>query len=85
MSTEIKNTLFRFVSMRAPEVLEKEQVNIRFVLHPDTANTQNYFLKAIKTIPAGKTKKQLINDTATNFNSQSLTTRESVNTRLPKN
>ncbi len=35
MSTEIKNTLFRFVTMRAPELLEKESVDKKFVQHPD--------------------------------------------------
>jgi len=35
MSTEIKNTLFRFVTMRAPELLEKEKVQKTFAEHPD--------------------------------------------------
>ena len=34
MSTEIKNTLFRFVTMRAPELVEKEKVEKTFVQHP---------------------------------------------------
>lgn len=35
MSTEIKNTLFRFVTMRAPELIESERVEKNFVIHPD--------------------------------------------------
>jgi hypothetical protein len=35
MSTEIKNTLFRFVTMRAPELVEKGKVEQGFVQHPD--------------------------------------------------
>lgn len=34
MSTEIKNTLFRFVTMRAPELVEKEKIEKTFVQHP---------------------------------------------------
>ena len=83
MSTEIKNTLFRFVSMRVPEALEKDQVNIRFVLHPDLS--QSLFLQAIKTIPAGKTKKLVIAERSSSFASQSLTTRESVKALIPAN
>ncbi|WP_296146407.1 hypothetical protein [uncultured Flavobacterium sp.] len=34
MSTEIKNTLFRFVTMRAPGLVENEKVQKTFVQHP---------------------------------------------------
>jgi hypothetical protein len=36
MGTEVKNTLFRFVTMRAPELLEKESIDKAFVQHPET-------------------------------------------------
>ncbi len=36
MGTEVKNTLFRFVTMRAPELLEKDVVKKLFVQHPET-------------------------------------------------
>lgn len=35
MSTEIKNTLFRFVTMRAPELVEKEKTIKTFAQHPE--------------------------------------------------
>ncbi len=38
MSTEIKNTLFRFVSMRAPELSEETGREARFVFMPPSAN-----------------------------------------------
>ncbi|WP_157485860.1 hypothetical protein [Flavobacterium soli] len=38
MSTEIKNTLFRFVSMRAPELSNDIEQNIRFILRPSISS-----------------------------------------------
>ena len=38
MSTEIKNTLFRFITMRAPEILSKKSKDLGFVFHPDLVN-----------------------------------------------
>src|SRR6478672_1142291 len=38
MSTEIKNTLFRFVTMRAPEAVSDENLVTNFVNHPDLVN-----------------------------------------------
>lgn len=40
MSTEIKNTLFRFVTMRAPELIETEKVERLFVKHPDLGKSE---------------------------------------------
>jgi hypothetical protein len=36
MGTEVKNTLFRFATMRAPELLEKDTIDSTFVQHPET-------------------------------------------------
>ena len=49
MSTKISNTLFRFVTMRTPELLEKEEVNKTFVKHLEsekdaTATFESKFL-----------------------------------------
>lgn len=38
MSNEIKNTLFRFVSMRAPELTTEKEKNKGFILQPKTAH-----------------------------------------------
>jgi hypothetical protein len=54
MSTEIKNqnTLYRFVSLRSPELSKKENQEFRFVFHPENdkklANTSGIFFEAIK-------------------------------------
>ncbi|TGD58594.1 hypothetical protein [Flavobacterium humi] len=84
MSTEIKNTLFRFVTMRAPELLEKETVDINFVKHPFsnpdyTGEITSDFLEAISSIPAGKTKALVLSETATGFASP-VTKREQLHT-----
>ena len=38
MSTEIKNTLFRFITMRVPELLNEKSTDKNFVTYPK----QNY-------------------------------------------
>lgn len=71
MSTEIKNTLYRFASVRAPRPLKKTTLT-KFVVHPNLTSTSNVYLKAINAVPAGKTKKQHIADTTTSYASSSL-------------
>lgn len=85
MSTEIKNTLFRFVTMRAPELLEKKDVDIRFIQHPDLNSSASPFLTAIRQIPAGKTKKQILDAATTTYASSALNTREDVRALLTAN
>ncbi|MVO10523.1 hypothetical protein GOQ30_15220 [Flavobacterium sp. TP390] len=46
MSTQIKNTLFRFVTMRAPELLEKETIDKSFVKHPELDGINQTFTSA---------------------------------------
>ncbi|TGD58595.1 hypothetical protein [Flavobacterium humi] len=71
MSTEIKNTLFRFVTMRAPKLLEQATVEqyFNFIKHPSETGITgtSVFLDAAKTIPAGKTKAKSLADAATTF------------------
>ncbi len=83
MSTEIKNTLFRFVTMRAPELLEKEIVKKTFVQYPefdpkDNPKNPSLFLEAIKNLTAVKTKKEILISVAKNFEITSLKTREDI-------
>jgi hypothetical protein len=66
MSSEIKNTLYRFVSFRAPKPLKKATLT-KFVVHPNLTSTSNVYLKAVSSIPASKTKKQHIADTTTGY------------------
>src|SRR5690606_6558647 len=49
-----QQTLFRFISLRAPELSKKEGQEKRFVFHPD--NTTGVFFDAVKNRPAGQTK-----------------------------
>lgn len=53
MSTEIKNTLFRFVSMRAPELSNDTEQNLRFVLRPSTFISK---FKGVENAPEKKEK-----------------------------
>lgn len=53
MSTPIKNTLFRFITMRAPELIDDTKVDLNFIQHPETVLTpkpttyQSPFLNAL--------------------------------------
>ncbi|MBC8884039.1 hypothetical protein H9X57_14005 [Flavobacterium piscinae] len=47
MSNEIKNTLFRFVSMRAPGLIEKEEVIESFVTFPSEFEVDSFFYAKI--------------------------------------
>lgn len=65
MSTEIKNTLFRFVTMRAPELLENDAVDQKFVKHPEANKNHSeiftsQFLNASIHIPIGFTKRKAL-------------------------
>lgn len=68
MSNEIKNTLFRFVSMRAPELSTDVENNLGFITQPNVANGQ--FNSAIATLPTGMTKAQRLLETANSFNDE---------------
>lgn len=65
MSNEIKNTLFRFVSMRAPELSTENETNKGFILQPEAANGE--FNNAITDKPAGKTKLEALKEAAADF------------------
>lgn len=83
MSTKIKNTLFRFVTMRAPEFLEKEMAEQRFVSHPESSKEpieifDSIFLQAANHITEGNSKRKSLNDAATTFSSNALKTREAL-------
>lgn len=86
MSTEIKNTLFRFVTMRAPELLEDEKINKFFVSFPDLAIMDgesstplaNLFINAATEIPVGKTKTSNLIDTAASFEEEAVKQREDL-------
>ncbi|MEZ4854691.1 hypothetical protein [Flavobacterium sp.] len=71
MSNEIKNTLFRFVSMRAPELVTEATTKPGFVFQNDS--DKGIFNTATASIPAGSTKQEVLKDTATNFKSNAKT------------
>ena len=55
MKTEIKNTLFNFVTMRAPQLLDDNEKYIRFVLR-DKKLINGVFDNAVRNRLAGITK-----------------------------
>lgn len=82
MSTEIKNTLFRFVTTRTPELLEQDQVENSFVTYPtlglELDPITNVFLEATKNLPANKTKAKALSDAASAFAENAIIKREEL-------
>ena len=80
MSTQIKNTLFRFVTMRAPELLEKEAVDKTFVRHPEMeVNTETYksvFLSQLQESTEGK--RTALKEASGNFENLALQRKEQL-------
>ncbi|WP_445721338.1 hypothetical protein [Flavobacterium sp.] len=82
MSTQIKNTLFRFVTMRAPELIEKEKVESGFVKHPESEKKlnevfQSSYLEQIARNPE-KNKNQLLKDVSKEYEVVALLKKESL-------
>lgn len=68
MSKENKNqvTLYRFVSLRSPELSKKEDQEKRFVFHPD--NITGKFFDAVKNKPTSQTNWEAMQNASTTFN-----------------
>lgn len=80
MSNEIKNTLFRFVSMRAPELTTEHDKSLGFITQPIAAN--GIFNQAIDTKPEGMTKLERLQETAADFTSLPVDQIKSLNQSL---
>jgi hypothetical protein len=66
MSTEIKNTLFRFVTMRAPELSNEKNQERRFLKQPQS-ESESSFSKAVKIREKNVTKWNAMKKNATTF------------------
>lgn len=60
-----QQTLFRFISLRDPELSKKKGRKKRFVFHPD--NITGVFFNAVKDKPADQTKWQAMEDASESF------------------
>lgn len=79
MSTQIKNTLFRFVTMRAPELISDETVSTTFIKHYQelgvTTGFNSEFIFPDEDIPEGETRAKVLAEVAQVFgNTSALTT-----------
>ncbi|MCO6161671.1 hypothetical protein [Flavobacterium sp. NRK F7] len=66
MSTQIKNTLFRFVTMRAPQLTKDVEKNERFIFRNEDG-TLGFFDEIVQNKPISQTKWQAMKEAATNF------------------
>ncbi|WP_396157634.1 hypothetical protein [Flavobacterium sp.] len=82
MKTEVKNTLYRFITMRAPELLEKNEVDASFVQHPEIKDSNttytSVFLSSLNPIEPGKTKMQVLQEKAQGFENSAIKNREKI-------
>lgn len=81
MSTEIKNTLFRFVSMRAPELTDDNKPKDGFVFRSETVK-KGPFDAAIASLTAGTTKWQALKTVANSFTALSIEAIKKIDPRL---
>ncbi|WP_289043799.1 hypothetical protein [uncultured Olleya sp.] len=81
MSTEIKNTLFRFVSMRAPELTDESKQIERFILRGENI-LKGDFDAAISSLYKGASKWQALNAVAKTFIPLSLEKIKSIDSKL---
>ena len=60
-----QNTLFRFVSLRNPELTKPKDIEQRFVFHPD--NSSGVFFAAMSRRASNQTKWQVLLSAANSF------------------
>lgn len=81
MSTKVKNTLFRFVTMRTPELVEQEKINDFFVKHPESAlssyvESTSLFLNPISNLDLNQSRKNVLATSAVSFAENSIKKKE---------
>lgn len=77
---DIKNTLFHFTTMRAPNLLDISKKSNEFIIYP-YATTENIFLNALKPTKSGNAatnRKQILLEVAKSFEAESLKSRTEV-------
>jgi len=75
----IKTDLFRFATMRAPEIIEEEAIDNNFVKHPHNGEESNSkFLKVIADLSNVSEKKEALLKEAKTFTRESLKTKTAV-------
>lgn len=86
MSTEIKNTLFRFATMRAPQLIEDDKIEKFFVKHPESEkSTPETFTSTFLSASVANSqisKKERLQNAAINFESQAIKSVKEIKTEL---
>ena len=83
MITQIKNTLFRFTTLRAPELIEEEKINANFAKHPEfeKATTETFgsvFLQAAYHAATDADIKKVLIEQAAAFKVNAITRKEDI-------
>ena len=83
MSTKVKNTLFRFVTMRTPELLEQENINDFFVKHPESYlenfnESTSAFLNSISQLSVNTFRKNELKTLSVSFETSCLKTKQDL-------
>lgn len=77
MSTQIKNTLFRFVTMRAPELINDEEVKNNFIQLAESEYTKSHFLLGVLSNP-NTARKELLQNLANGFENQNFKSKKEI-------
>lgn len=87
MSTELKNTLFRFVTMRAPQLTDKSKNELLFVKHPEIgipASPNGEFPKLLSDPDFVENRKEQLEAAIIRFESKAIQTPDDLKTDLVK-
>ncbi|MEM9680225.1 MAG: hypothetical protein AAF901_07860, partial [Bacteroidota bacterium] len=75
MSQNIKNNLFRFVTLRNPQLIEEKDKQLGFIYHPD--ETTGEFYASLRSASQGEEKQELLSKKAS-FESSAFKTKKNV-------
>ncbi len=87
MSTELKNTLFRFVTMRAPQLTDKSKNELLFVKHPEIGSDvipNGEFSKILSNPNFDENRKEELEAAISRFGSKAIQTPDALMTDLVK-
>lgn len=87
MSTELKNTLFRFVTMRAPQLTDKTKNELLFIKHPEigiVVSPNGEFSKTMSNPDFAENRQEQLEAAISRFNLKAIPTPDDLKTDLVK-
>jgi hypothetical protein len=63
----IKTDLFKFVTLRTPQLINEQKKDIGFIFHPNSAKTTSKFIKTIQDITPVKEARTIVKTAVATF------------------